>query len=118
MSAGRKNRTEEPSESPLPDSPFGEPVVVPIEDFIDLHAFHPKEIPSVVEEYIEQCWQAGIYEIRLIHGRGKGIQRRIIRSLLEKHPQVLSFKDALPEVGGWGATVVALKHGRSGQPSD
>ena len=108
MSAGRKNRTEEPSESPLPDSPFGEPVFVPIEDFIDLHAFHPKEIPSVVEEYIEQCWQAGIYEIRLIHGRGKGIQRRIIRSLLEKHPQVLSFKDALPEVGGWGATVVAL----------
>jgi Smr domain len=100
------------------DSPFARPIVIPIEDSLDLHPFAPQDIPSVVEEYIEQCSQAGIYEIRLIHGRGKGIQRRIIRSLLEKHPQVLFFKDALPELGGWGATVAVLKHGPSGQPSD
>jgi dsDNA-specific endonuclease/ATPase MutS2 len=91
------------------DSPFTEPVLVPIEDSIDLHAFSPKEIPSVVEEYIEQCVQAGIYEVRIIHGRGTGVQRRIVQSLLAKHPRVASFKDAPAEAGGWGATVVALR---------
>ena len=109
MSAGRKDRTEKPSESPSPDSPFGEPIVVPIEDFIDLHAFQPKEIPSVVEEYLEQCLQAGFREVRIIHGRGTGVQRKIVRSILQKHPAVLSFQDAPPEAGGWGATVLLLK---------
>jgi len=90
-------------------SPFSEPVVIPIEDSIDLHPFSPKDIPSVVEEYLEQCRKAGLYEVRIIHGRGKGIQRRIVRSILEKHPLVLSFKDAPPESGGWGSTVVVLK---------
>ena len=89
--------------------PFGEPVVLPIEDSIDLHAFAPKDIPSVVEEYLEQCRRAGIYEVRIIHGRGKGIQRQIVRALLEKHPLVLSFKDAPAESGGWGSTVVVLR---------
>lgn len=84
--------------------------MIPIEDSLDLHPFAPQDIPSVVEEYIEQCSQAGIYEIRLIHGRGKGIQRRIVRSLLEKHPKVSFLKDAPPELGGWGATVAVLKH--------
>ena len=107
MRRPKKDKLAESSVSEA-DSPFAGPIVIPIEDSLDLHPFAPQDIPSVVEEYIEQCWQAGIYEIRLIHGRGKGIQRRIIRSLLEKHPQVLSFKDALPEVGGWGATVVTL----------
>lgn len=92
------------------DPPFAEPVVIPIEDSLDLHAFAPKEIPSVVEEYLEQCRRAGIYEVRLIHGRGKGIQRQIVRSILERHPFVLSFKDAPPESGGWGATLVVLRH--------
>ncbi|MGH7767043.1 MAG: Smr/MutS family protein [Candidatus Binatia bacterium] len=92
-----------------PDSPFDEPVVVPIEDSIDLHAFSPKEIPSVVEEYIEQCIQAGIYEVRIIHGRGRGVQRRIVQSLLKKHPLVASFKDAPADAGGRGATIVELK---------
>jgi DNA-nicking Smr family endonuclease len=91
------------------DSPFREPVVLPIEDSIDLHPFSPKDIPSVVEEYIEQCRHAGIYEVRIIHGRGKGVQRRIIRSILEKHPLVASFNDAPPEAGGWGSTTAVLK---------
>jgi DNA-nicking Smr family endonuclease len=90
-------------------SPFDEPVVLPLEDSIDLHFFAPKDIPSVVEEYIEQCNQAGIYEVRVIHGRGKGIQRRIVRSILEKHALVSSFKDAPAESGGWGSTVVWLR---------
>ncbi|MBI2359025.1 MAG: Smr/MutS family protein [Deltaproteobacteria bacterium] len=102
----------EPKDSRDQDSgsPFGEPIVVPIEDSIDLHAFSPKDIPSVVEEYLEQCRQAGLYQVRLIHGRGKGIQRRIVRSILEKHPRVKSFKDAPVEAGGWGSTIVELKH--------
>ncbi|OGP21431.1 MAG: DNA mismatch repair protein MutS [Deltaproteobacteria bacterium GWA2_57_13] len=89
--------------------PFAEPVVVPIEDSIDLHAFAPEDIPGVVEEYLDQCRRAGLYAVRLIHGRGKGIQRRIVRSILEKHSWVGSFKDAPPESGGWGVTVVELK---------
>ena len=90
-------------------SPFDNPVVIPIEDSIDLHPFAPKDIPSVVEEYIEQCRQAGIYEVRIIHGRGTGVQRKIVRSILEKHPAVISFRDASPQAGGWGATVILLK---------
>lgn len=109
MSPSIKDRSDKPSGSQESDSPFGEPVVVAIEDSIDLHAFSPKEIPSVAEEYLEQCVRAGFYEVRIIHGRGQGIQRQIVRSLLEKHPQVLSFKDAPPESGGWGATVVVLR---------
>ncbi len=91
------------------DSPFDQPVVVPIEDSIDLHAFSPKDIPNVVEEYLEQCRRARIYEVRVIHGRGKGVQRQIVRSILEKHPWVLSVKDAPQESGGWGSTVVVLR---------
>lgn len=109
MSPSGKERSEDPSGDPDIDSPFGEPVVIPIEESIDLHPFSPKDIPSVVEEYLEQCRRAGISEVRIIHGRGKGIQRRIVRSILEKQPLVLSFKDAPPESGGWGSTVVALR---------
>jgi DNA-nicking Smr family endonuclease len=101
--------SNKPSDESETDLPFSEPVVLPIEDFIDLHPFSPKDIPSVVEEYLEQCRHSGIYEVRIIHGRGKGIQRRIVRSILEKHPLVASFQDAPPEAGGWGSTTVVLK---------
>lgn len=90
-------------------SPFVDPVVIPIEDQLDLHPFQPKEIPSVVAEYLDQCKAAGYREVRLIHGKGKGVQRNIIRALLEKHASVESFHDALLEAGSWGATVVILK---------
>jgi DNA-nicking Smr family endonuclease len=102
-------RQKQPDDPDNSDSPFNEPIAVPIEDSIDLHAFSPKEIPSVVEEYLEQCIQAGIYEVRIVHGRGQGVQRRIVQSLLAKHPLVASFKDAPAEAGGWGAMVVVLK---------
>ena len=94
------------------DSPFSEPVALPVEDSIDLHAFSPEDIPSVVGEFLEQCCAAGFYEIRLIHGRGKGIQRRIVQALLAGHPLVRSFRDAPPESGGWGATLAVLRHSR------
>ena len=92
-----------------PDPPFDEPVILPLEDSIDLHPFVPKDIPSVVEEYLAQCIEAGLSEVRIIHGRGVGVQRNIVRSLLDKHAGVDSFQDAPAEAGGWGATVVILK---------
>ena len=89
--------------------PFTNPVVLAIDDHLDLHPFQPKEIPSVVEEYLYQCKEAGFHEVRLIHGKGRGVQRNIIRSLLEKHADVESYHDAPLEAGSWGATVVILK---------
>src|SRR5258706_7028277 len=103
------SRRKEPEQAD-DDSPFQDPVILPIEDSIDLHPFAPKDIPSVVEEYISQCVAAGIYEVRIVHGRGTGVQRRIVQSILAKHPLVASFKDAPAEAGGWGATMVWLKH--------
>ena len=97
------------SDSDSEHCPFKAPVVVPVEDTIDLHPFAPKDIPSVVEEYIGECLRHAIYDVRIIHGRGAGVQRNIVRALLERHPHVASFHDAPAEAGGWGATVVRLK---------
>lgn len=94
---------------PESEHPFEEPMRLPIEDALDLHAFAPKEIPSVVEEYLELCRQAGMSEVRLIHGKGIGAQRAVVRRLLRTLPGVLSFADAPPLAGGWGATLVRLK---------
>ena len=79
---------------------------LPIEDSIDLHTFHPRDIPSVVEEYVRAAHEAGLREVRLIHGRGKGIQRGIVQHALEVHPLVEEFWDA-PETH-LGATVARL----------
>ena len=88
--------------------PFDEPVVLPVGDVLDLHSFQPKDITSVVEEYLEECRRSGILRVHLIHGKGAGVQRAIIRSLLVKNSNVLSFEDAPAEAGGWGATIVRL----------
>jgi len=84
-------------------------VRVPIEDSLDLHPFAPPDIPSVVTEYLQQAAARGLREVRLIHGRGTGTQRAVVRRLLSDHPLVASFGDAPPDSGGWGATVVLLK---------
>ena len=78
---------------------------VPIEDSLDLHTFQPGEIRIVVEEYLYQAVRRGFREVRIIHGRGIGVQREIVRSILEKHPSVLSFHD-LPDRG---STSVSLR---------
>jgi len=96
MSEGRDERDE------------AEPFVMPIEDFIDLHPFRPQEIRAVVDSYLDAAAEAGFREVRLIHGRGKGVQRDSIRRLLKEDPRILGFKDAPAERGGWGATVVTL----------
>lgn len=85
---------------------------VPIEGELDLHAFQAREIPSVVNEYVRAAHEAGLSEIRLIHGRGKGVQRGIVQNVLERHPLVDSFHDA-PE-SHLGATVAVLSTARPG----
>jgi dsDNA-specific endonuclease/ATPase MutS2 len=105
--------TDEPEdEAMIPDE-----VIVPLEDYIDLHPFRPKDVRAVVESYLEQAFEAGFGEVRLIHGRGIGVQREIVRSLLTDHPGVAGFSDAPPERGGWGATVVRLI-GQGGKPGN
>ena len=89
------------------------PVVLPIEDSLDLHAFAPQDTPGLVSDYLDECVRRGLREVRLIHGRGTGTQRAIVRSLLARHPLVLDFSDATPDRGGWGATVVHLREGKT-----
>ena len=79
---------------------------VPIESSLDLHAFAPRDIKSVVEEYVNAAHAAGLREVRLVHGRGRGVQRGIVQSVLERHPLVEAFHDA-PE-SHLGATVARL----------
>lgn len=86
-----------------------EPGVVPLEDEIDLHGFQPKEIPDVVESYLEAALEAGMREVRLVHGKGKGVQRARVRELLAAHPDVVAFGDAPAHRGGWGAQLVELR---------
>jgi dsDNA-specific endonuclease/ATPase MutS2 len=83
-----------------------EPVRVPIESEIDLHAFNPRDIPSVVEEYIEAAADAGFREVRLVHGRGRGVQRGIVQATLDRHPRVLEFRD--DKAAHLGATIAIL----------
>ena len=85
-----------------------EEFVLPIEDFIDLHPFRPRDIRAVVESYLEEAVRHGFAEVRLIHGRGIGVQRDAVRAVLEKNDRVLDFRDAPAERGGWGATVARL----------
>ena len=89
-----------------PESP---PHRIPVEDSIDLHAFSPRDVLSVVEEYLEAAAEEGYREVRIIHGKGTGAQRAAVRSLLSRHPRVASWSDAPPEAGGWGATRVVLR---------
>ena len=94
-------RPEFPGEPP--------PHRVPVEGSIDLHAFAPRDVVSVVEEYLEAAARHRFREVRLIHGKGTGAQRASVRALLARHPLVESYTDAPPEAGGWGATRVTLK---------
>ena len=77
---------------------------VPIEDSIDLHSFQPREVRIVVEEYLYQALRRGFSEVRIIHGRGAGVQRGLVQSILKKHPAVVSFRDAADR----GSTEVSL----------
>ena len=82
---------------------------VPIGDSLDLHSFLPRDVPSVVSEYLDEARRRGYREVRLVHGKGKGVRRAEVRRLLEGDPRVEDAFDAPPERGGFGATVVVLR---------
>jgi dsDNA-specific endonuclease/ATPase MutS2 len=86
-----------------------EPVRIPITDVFDLHTVPPRDVTAVVEEYLLEAHRLGFKALRIIHGRGIGVQREIVRSVLARTSFVAEFRDAPAEAGGWGATVVSLK---------
>lgn len=108
----KTKQEDEDDDAPFdPPHDFSEAQPMPIEDAIDLHTFSPRESASVVEEYLYEAQARGFREVRIIHGKGKGVQRQIIQKVLARHPAVEAFADAPPERGGWGATVARLKGG-------
>ncbi|HWP45844.1 MAG TPA: Smr/MutS family protein [Candidatus Limnocylindrales bacterium] len=102
LEQGNSQREEE-------EADFPEIVELPLEDVLDLHTFLPKEIPDLVEDYIQQAYQAGFKQVRIIHGKGKGVQRAIVHSILKRNPYVEALKVPPLELGGWGVTLVILK---------
>jgi dsDNA-specific endonuclease/ATPase MutS2 len=85
-----------------------EPIRIPVTDVLDLHTVHPRDVHAVVEEYLNEAGRLNFTALRIIHGRGIGVQREIVRSILARDPRVIDFRDAPGEAGGWGATVVTL----------
>jgi DNA-nicking Smr family endonuclease len=83
-------------------------IEVPLSAELDLHTFSPSDVPSLVDEYIRACREKGLLSVRIIHGRGKGVQRARVRQLLGARADVLSYSDAPPTWGFWGATIVRL----------
>lgn len=88
---------------------FDEPVEIPITDVFDLHTFAPRDVKAAVEAYLEEAHTRGFTALRIIHGRGIGVQREIVRSVLSRTPFVEDYGDAPAEAGGWGATLVTLR---------
>jgi dsDNA-specific endonuclease/ATPase MutS2 len=87
----------------------GEPVRIPITDIFDLHSVPPRDVEDVVEAYLEEARRLGLKALRIIHGRGIGVQREIVRAVLARTQFVAAYGDAPAEAGGWGATVVTLR---------
>jgi dsDNA-specific endonuclease/ATPase MutS2 len=93
----------------MPSDPFDEPVAIPITDTFDLHTVTPRDVEVVVEEYLSEANRMGLKALRIIHGRGIGVQREVVRTVLGRTSFVLSYGDAPAEAGGWGATIVTLR---------
>jgi DNA-nicking Smr family endonuclease len=88
---------------------FEETIELPITDVLDLHSFRPAEVPDIVRDYLDAAFDKGFRALRIIHGKGIGVQRQTVRTLLERDPRVEAFGDAPGEAGGWGATWVRLR---------
>ena len=86
-----------------------DPIVVPIDGVLDLHTFAPAEINGLMDDYIDACLAANIVDLRIIHGKGRGVMRARVRALLARDPRVEAAADAPADAGGWGATLVRLK---------
>jgi DNA-nicking Smr family endonuclease len=100
-----KNEEELNAEECFPEGP----VIVPIEDSLDLHTFRPGEVAQLLDDYLTAAREKGFGEVRIIHGKGTGQLKRRVQTILEGHPLVASFKQAEDSRGGWGATIVVLK---------
>lgn len=88
---------------------FEDALELEITDVLDLHSFPPREVADLVRDWLDAAYDQGFRELRIIHGRGVGVQRRTVRTLLERDPRVVDFRDASGEHGGWGATIVTLR---------
>jgi dsDNA-specific endonuclease/ATPase MutS2 len=106
----RREGEEEPNvdSSVDPWDPFPDPAAIAVRDVLDLHGLPPKVVREVVEAYLEEARRLGFRYVRIVHGKGIGVQRELVRGLLERTPWVESFGDAPPEAGGWGATLAVL----------
>lgn len=91
--------------------PDSDPIRIPITDVFDLHTVPPRDVKAVVEEYLSEAHRLGFRALRIIHGRGIGVQRELVRSVLARTGFVAGFRDAPVEAGGWGATIVDLRDG-------
>ena len=81
---------------------------MPVTDVLDLHTFLPREVSDLLDDYFYECIREGIFSVRIVHGKGRGILKKRVQGLLQKNSRVKAFKDAPPEAGGWGATLVEL----------
>jgi len=88
-----------------------EPVEIPVTDVFDLHTIAARDTKAATEAYLEEAHRLGLTALRIIHGRGIGVQREMVRSVLARTPYVVEYRDAPAEAGGWGATVVTLAAG-------
>jgi len=93
-----------------------EPVQLPIDGVLDLHTFKPREVKDLVLDYLAACQAKGIFQLRIIHGKGIGNLRRTVHAILGRHPEVVAFTLDHPQYGGWGATMVHLRPNRSPSP--
>lgn len=101
-------RAEEEAETADPFNPFPDPVRLEISDVLDLHTIAPRDVKRAVEEYLREAHEAGFRSVRIIHGKGKGVQREMVRAVLSRTPFVAAWTDAPPAAGGWGATIAHL----------
>ena len=86
-----------------------EPMELPIDGILDLHAFQPKEVKDLLPDYLTACREQGILQVRVIHGKGTGALRQTVHAILGRLPEVASYRLAGEDAGGWGATLVKLK---------
>jgi len=112
----REEPRRERDDSTGDEEAIPEALELPIAGDLDLHGFRPEDTRSVTDAYLAAASERGLREIRVVHGKGRGVQRAIIRSLLEHHPLVASFREAPPARGGFGATIVHLKERPAEEP--